>query len=51
MSMIMIGHYMGLMAQMVDRIAVMYAGKIVEIAFVKEIFDSDCYFLLPKDKL
>jgi peptide/nickel transport system ATP-binding protein len=29
---------MGLMAQMVDRIAVMYAGKIVEIAPVKEIF-------------
>jgi ABC-type dipeptide/oligopeptide/nickel transport system ATPase component len=29
-SIIMIGHDMGLMAQMVDRIAVMYAGKIVE---------------------
>ncbi len=29
-SMIMIGHDMGLMAQMVDRLAVMYAGKIVE---------------------
>lgn len=37
-SMIMIGHDMGLMAQMVDRIAVMYAGKIVEIAPVKGIF-------------
>ncbi len=37
-SMIMIGHDMGLMAQMVDRIAVMYAGKIVEIAPVKEMF-------------
>jgi oligopeptide/dipeptide ABC transporter ATP-binding protein len=37
-SMIMIGHDMGLMAQMVDRIAVMYAGKIVEIAPVKDIF-------------
>jgi peptide/nickel transport system ATP-binding protein len=37
-SMIMIGHDMGLMAQMVDRVAVMYAGKIVEIAPVKEIF-------------
>jgi peptide/nickel transport system ATP-binding protein len=34
----MIGHDMGLMAQMVDRVAVMYAGKIVEIAPVKEIF-------------
>lgn len=37
-SMIMIGHDMGLMAQMVDRIAVMYAGKIVEIATVKDMF-------------
>jgi peptide/nickel transport system ATP-binding protein len=39
-SMIMIGHDMGLMAQMVDRIAVMYAGKIVEISPVREIFRS-----------
>jgi len=37
-SMIMIGHDMGLMAQMVDRIAVMYAGKIVEIANVRDMF-------------
>lgn len=37
-SMIMIGHDMGLMAQMVDRIAVMYAGKIVEIAPVRTFF-------------
>lgn len=37
-SMIMIGHDMGLMAQMVDRIAVMYAGKLVEIAPVKSLF-------------
>ncbi len=37
-SMIMIGHDMGLMAQMVDRVAVMYAGKIVEIAPVRDIF-------------
>jgi len=34
-SMIMIGHDMGLMAQMVDRIAVMYAGNMVEIAPVR----------------
>ena len=37
-SMIMIGHDMGLMAQMVDRVAVMYSGKIVETAPVSEIF-------------
>jgi peptide/nickel transport system ATP-binding protein len=37
-SMIMIGHDMGLMAQMVDRIAVMYAGNIVEISSVEAIF-------------
>lgn len=37
-SMIMIGHDMGLMAQMVDRIVVMYAGNIVEIATVAHTF-------------
>ncbi len=39
-AMIMIGHDMGLMAQMVDRIAVMYAGNIVEIAPVRNIFKN-----------
>jgi peptide/nickel transport system ATP-binding protein len=39
-SMIMIGHDMGLMAQMVDRIAVMYAGNIVEIAPVNNLFKN-----------
>ena len=34
-SMILIGHDIGLMAQLVDRIAVMYAGSIVEIAPVR----------------
>jgi len=37
-SMIMIGHDMGLMAQMVDRLAVMYAGKIVESGPSEAIF-------------
>ncbi len=37
-AMIMIGHDMGLMAQMVDRIAVMYAGNLVEIAPVDSLF-------------
>jgi peptide/nickel transport system ATP-binding protein len=33
--MIVIGHDMGLMAQLVDRLAVMYAGNIVEVAPVR----------------
>ncbi len=37
-SVILVGHDMGLMAQFNDRIAVMYAGRIVEIAPVAEIF-------------
>jgi len=37
-SMILIGHDMGLMAQLVDRVVVMYAGNIVEIAPVKDLF-------------
>ncbi len=37
-SMILIGHDMGLQAQLVDRIIVMYAGNIVENAPVRRIF-------------
>jgi oligopeptide/dipeptide ABC transporter ATP-binding protein len=37
-SVILIGHDMGLMAQFVDRLGVMYAGRLVEIATVKDIF-------------
>jgi peptide/nickel transport system ATP-binding protein len=37
-SMILIGHDMGLQAQLVDRVAVMYAGNIVEIAPVEAVF-------------
>lgn len=37
-SLIVIGHDMGLLAQIVDRIAVMYAGKIVENAPVDNLF-------------
>ena len=37
-SMILIGHDMGLMAQLVDRLVVMYAGNIVEIANVHDLF-------------
>jgi oligopeptide/dipeptide ABC transporter ATP-binding protein len=37
-SMIVIGHDMGLMAQLVDRLAIMYAGNMVEIAPVEEAY-------------
>jgi peptide/nickel transport system ATP-binding protein len=37
-SMIIIGHDMGLMAQVADRIAVMYAGHMVEISPVAQLF-------------
>jgi len=39
-SVIMIGHDMGLMAQMADRIAVMYAGNLVEIASARVILKA-----------
>jgi peptide/nickel transport system ATP-binding protein len=35
---ILVGHDMGLMAQFVDTIGVMYAGRLVEIAPVAELF-------------
>ena len=37
-AVILVGHDMGLMAQFADRIGVMYAGKIVELATVEQIF-------------
>lgn len=37
-AVILIGHDMGLMAQFVDRVAVMYAGRLVEISTVREMF-------------
>jgi oligopeptide/dipeptide ABC transporter ATP-binding protein len=37
-SVILVGHDMGLMAQVVDRLGVMYAGKLVEVSPVREIF-------------
>lgn len=37
-AVILIGHDMGLMAQFVDKVAVMYAGRLVEIATVREMF-------------
>jgi peptide/nickel transport system ATP-binding protein len=38
-SMIMIGHDMGLQAQLVDRLAVMYAGNMVEVGPVGSLFE------------
>jgi peptide/nickel transport system ATP-binding protein len=40
LSMILIGHDMGLMAQSVDRLAVMYAGKMFEVGNVKDLFKT-----------
>jgi peptide/nickel transport system ATP-binding protein len=37
-AVILVGHDMGLMAQFVDRVGVMYAGKLVEVSPVRQIF-------------
>ena len=37
-SMILIGHDMGMTAQVADRVGVMYAGKLVEVADTRELF-------------
>jgi peptide/nickel transport system ATP-binding protein len=37
-AILLVGHDMGLMAQFVDRIGVMYGGRMVEIGTVREIF-------------
>jgi len=37
-SVILVGHDMGLMAQFVDRLGIMYAGKLVEVSPVRDIF-------------
>ena len=39
-AVILIGHDMGLMAQTMDHVAVMYAGRLVELATVREMFTS-----------
>ncbi len=39
-AIILIGHDMGLMAQFVDRVAVMYAGRLAELSAVQEMFTS-----------
>ena len=37
-AVILVGHDMGLMAQFVDRLGVMYAGRLVEISPVRDVF-------------
>ena len=39
-SLVLVGHDMGLMAQFASRLGVMYAGRLVELAPVEEIFES-----------
>jgi peptide/nickel transport system ATP-binding protein len=39
-ALILIGHDMGLMAQFVDRLAVMYAGRLVEIGRIREVLEA-----------
>ena len=39
-AIVLIGHDMGLMAQFVDRIGVMYAGKLVEVCAVDAMFEE-----------
>jgi peptide/nickel transport system ATP-binding protein len=40
LSIILIGHDMGLMAQFVDRLAVMYAGKLMEVGDTRVLFEE-----------
>ena len=39
-AVILIGHDMGLMAQFVDRVAVMYSGRLVEVSTTREMFTA-----------
>ena len=39
-SILLVGHDMGLMAKFVDRVGVMYGGKLVEVGPVRDIFKS-----------
>jgi peptide/nickel transport system ATP-binding protein len=40
LSLILITHNMGIVAEMADRVAVMYAGRLAEVASVMDIFES-----------
>lgn len=43
MSVLLITHNLGIVAEFVQRVAIMYAGRIVEIAPVIELFDHPCH--------
>ncbi len=43
LTMIFINHDLGLVAEVCDRVAVMYAGRIVEKGTVREIFETPCH--------
>jgi oligopeptide/dipeptide ABC transporter ATP-binding protein len=43
MSVLLITHDLGIVAEMADHVAVMYAGQIVEYAAVTELFASPCH--------
>lgn len=40
MTLLLISHNLGIVAEMADRLAVMYAGKLVEVAPAQELFDK-----------
>ncbi len=42
MSLLLITHNLGIVGQMADRVAVMYAGQIMELAPAKELSDARC---------
>lgn len=42
-SMILITHDLGVVAQICDWVAIMYAGEIIEIGTVEDIFDAECH--------
>lgn len=43
MALVLVSHDMGVIAETCDRVAVMYAGRIVETAPVKQIFDAPAH--------